>query len=130
MKNLIQPQPGGNVIGRREYDCDALMLALTVVRVSDGIDPMLDTYLTRTWPPLEQSDRMRDAYKARYRAAHCAPTARAAVRVRLLTDWAHCCRQLLLANIVLEVENPHGSEQKLQLDGVRLKCRALAPFDD
>ena len=119
IKNLIQPLPGGNAIEHREYDCDALLLALTVVRVSDAVDPMLDTYLTRTWPPLGQSraeGRTRDAYKARFTAAHCAPTARAAVRVRVLADWAPPC-QLLLANIVLEVENPDGSERKLQLDG-------------
>ena len=67
LKDLVQPRDEGE-----QFDRDALMLALTMVRVSDGVDPMLDTYQTSLWPPLEQcpaEERVRHAYKARCAAA-------------------------------------------------------------
>ena len=102
------PEPDGNQ--GRGYDGDALMLALTMVRVSDGVDPMLDTYQTSLWPPLEQcaaEERVRHAYKVR-----CTSASRACSLLSAFT-----IHQLLLANIVLDIENPDDAERKLQLDG-------------
>ena len=105
-KNLIAPQPDPE---KNPYNCDALMLALTMVRVVD-VNPMLDTYQTSLWPPLEQcaaEERVRHAYKVR-----CAPASLACSSLS-----AFIIHQLLLANIVLEIENPDNAKRKLQLDG-------------
>jgi hypothetical protein len=46
-------------------NCDALMLALELVRVCDA-DALLESYQTHMWPPLEQclaAERTTDTYK-------------------------------------------------------------------